>query len=130
MAQLELREQVRARLELWAAAAAHGDELTRLRAEHAAALETAANDRAALKAQMEGDFATAQAMYQKQQEEALEAEKEKRVAHLQQQAARRMGQADLANGWSVWQSQWEEKAAQKRMLAAAGAKLSKTILED
>jgi len=111
-----------------AAAAAHGDELTRLRAEHAAALETAANDRAALKAQMDGDFATAQAMYQKQQEEALEAEKENRIAHLQAQAARRMGNADLSNGWSVWHAQWEEAAATKRMLAAAGARLQRPQL--
>ena len=66
--------------------------------------------------------------HQKQIEELTEAEKEKRVAHLGQMAARRMGQAGLANGWSVWQEQWEEAARQKRMLAAAGARLQRPAL--
>jgi len=77
---------------------------------------------------MEGDFATAQAAYAKQAEEQLEAEKEKRVAHLQQQAARRIANAGIASGFGAWQEQWEEKARQKRMLAAAGARLARPAL--
>ena len=99
-----------------------------LRAEMAAALEAAAADRATLKASMEGDFASAQAAYAKQAEEQLEAEKEKRVAHLQQQAMRRIANADIASGFSAWQEQWEEQARQKRMLAAAGARLARPAL--
>ena len=99
-----------------------------LRAEMAAAREAAAADRATLKASMEGDFAAAQAAYAKQMEEQLEAEKEKRVAHLQQQAMRRIANAGIASGFSTWQEQWEEAARQKRMLAAAGARLARPAL--
>ena len=99
-----------------------------LRAEMAAAREAAAADRATLKASMEGDFAAAQAAYAKQMEEQLEAEKEKRVAHLQQQAMRRIANAGIASGFSAWQEQWEEAARQKRMLAAAGARLARPAL--
>ena len=99
-----------------------------LRAEMAAAREAAAADRATLKASMEGDFAAAQAAYAKQMEEQLEAEKEKRVAHLQQQAMRRIANAGIASGFSAWQEQWAEAARQKRMLAAAGARLARPAL--
>ena len=99
-----------------------------LRAEMAAVREAAAADRATLKASMEGDFAAAQAAYAKQMEEQLEAEKEKRVAHLQQSAARRIANAGIASGFSAWQEQWEEAARQKRMLAAAGARLARPAL--
>ena len=94
----------------------------------AAALEAAAADRAALKAAMEGDLAAAQEAYARQMEEQLEAEKEKRVAHLQQQAMRRMANAGLASGFGAWQEQWEEVARQRRMLAAAGARLTRPAL--
>ena len=94
----------------------------------AAAREAAAADRATLKASMEGDFAAAQAAYAKQMEEQLEAEKEKRVAHLQQQAMRRIANAGIASGFSAWQEQWAEAARQKRMLAAAGARLARPAL--
>ena len=99
-----------------------------LRAEMAAAREAAAADRATLKASMEGDFAAAQAAYAKQMEEQLEAEKEKRVAHLQQQAARRIANAGIASGFSRWQEQWEEAARKKRLVLAAGARLARPAL--
>ena len=100
-----------------------------LRAEMAAAREAAAADRATLKASMEGDFATAKAMYEKQVQEQREAEKEKRVAHLVQQSLRRLTRLELAGGFSAWQEQWEEAARQKRMLVlAAGARLARPAL--
>ena len=99
-----------------------------LRAEMAAVREAAAADRATLKASMEGDFTAAQAAYAKQMEEQLEAEKEKRVAHLQQQAMRRIANAGIASGFSAWQEQWAEAARQKRMLAAAAARLTRPAL--
>ena len=49
-----------------------------------------------------------------------ECETERRIAHLQQQAMRRIANAGIASGFSAWQEQWEEAARQKRMLAAAG----------
>ena len=51
-----------------------------------------------------------------------------RMGGVQQQAARRMGNRDLSMGWSVWHEQWEEVSKQKRMLAAAGARLMKPQL--
>jgi hypothetical protein len=103
-------------------------EMAALRAQMSAALEAAAADRATLRASMEGDFATAQAAYAKQAEEQLEAEKEKRVAHLQQSAARRIANAGIASGFSAWQEQWEEVNRKRRMLAAAGARLARPAL--
>ena len=66
--------------------------------------------------------------YGKSLEQRLEAEKEKRVAHLQQQAARRIANRGIAMGFSAWQEQWEEAARQKRMLAAACARLARPVL--
>mgnify|MGYP003327648699 CR=1 FL=1 len=103
----------------------HGAELDALRADLKAAQESLAAERKEWEAQRVTQTLSAEAEMQKQLLEQLEEQKEKRVAHLQQQAARRMGQADLANGWSVWWEQWEEVSRQKRMLAAAGAKLSR-----
>ena len=39
-----------------------------------------------------------------------------------------MANAGLSRGWSAWQEQWEEAARQRRMLAAAGARLLKPKL--
>merc|ERR1711965_403246 len=84
---------------------------------------------------MEADFAAAHeaykqqaAAYAKQMEDKLEEEKEKRIAHLQQQAMRRIANAGIASGFSAWQEQWAEAARQKRMLAAAGARLARPAL--
>ena len=106
-----------------------------LRTPLQAALEAAAAERAALQSRMEGDFATAHeaykqqaAAYAKQMEEQLEAEKEKRVAHLQQQAMRRIANAGIASGFSAWQEQWAEAARKKRMVLAAGARLARPAL--
>ena len=41
---------------------------------------------------------------------------------------RRIANAGLASGFSAWQEQWEEAARQKRMLAAAGARLARPQL--
>ena len=83
-------------------------------------------------AEMREQLAAAQA----NQERALERQrieltgsaKEARVAHLQQQAARRIANAGIASGFSTWQAQWAEAARQKRMLAAAAARLTRPAL--
>ena len=74
------------------------------------------------------DKADAVEILRREMNEQLEAEKEKRVAHLQQQAMRRIANAGLASGFGAWQEQWEEAARQKRMLAAAGARLRRPAL--
>ena len=53
----------------------------------------------------------------------LEAEREKRVEHLQNVAARRIGKMGLARGWSGWQEMWAEKVRQRSQLKAAGGRL-------
>ena len=37
----------------------------------------------------------------------LEAERERRVAHIGQMAAKRMGNRKLAVGWTAWHGEWE-----------------------
>ena len=54
---------------------------------------------------------------------ALETEKEKRVKHIGEMAAKRMGSRKLASGWTAWHGGWAEKRRQRQMLATAGAQL-------
>ena len=77
---------------------------------------------------MSGKLAAAQAAHQLQMQSLTETEKEKRVAHLQQQAARRIANRGVAKGFTTWQGQWEEAARQKRMLAAAAGRLARPAL--
>jgi len=118
--------------QLLASSRAHRSELEaeieKLKAEHAAALEAAAREREELVSRLSADARGAEEELQKQAALQLEAEKEKRVAHLQQMAARRMGQQGLAMGWTAWQEQYLDAARQKRMLAAAGARLMRPAL--
>ena len=58
----------------------------------------------------------------------LEAERERRVAHLQEVAARRIGQMGLARGWSSWYGQWAERVRQLLLVRAAGARLTRPKL--
>ena len=60
--------------------------------------------------------------------ETLEAEKEKRVAHVQQQAVMRMGKQQLSKGWQTWLDGWLEHQRHKRMLAGAAGRLMKPAL--
>ena len=55
-------------------------------------------------------------------------EREERVQTLGRKAMRRIQNAGLSAGWSAWHEQWAEQAAQKRMLAAAGARLARPQL--
>merc|ERR1719506_2398045 len=72
--------------------------------------------------------AAAEAARVKEMSASLEQEREKRVAHLQQVAARRIGQMGLARGWSGWHGMWEEKKRRENMLRAAGARLRRPKL--
>ena len=60
---------------------------------------------------------------------SLEAqEKEKRLEELSRKAAKRMSNQGILRGWAAWHEQYEEAARQKRMLAAAAARLAKPRL--
>ena len=54
--------------------------------------------------------------------------KERRVEHLTQLAARRMGKRELAMGFESWASSYFERSRRKRVLRLAGAKLTRPKL--
>ena len=54
-----------------------------------------------------------------------EADKEKRVEQLHKKAAARIGNQGLMRGWSGWHEKWSDAAREKRMLAAAGARIAR-----
>ena len=60
----------------------------------------------------------------------IEAEqaKDRRVAHLTQLAVRRLGKQGLGRGFGAWADAYEEAVRRKRMLQAAGAKLTRPKL--
>ena len=95
----------------------------------AAQLAVAGQQQVSLESDAKSRIAAAEAAFAKQAEERLEAERQKRIAHLQQSAARRIANADIAFGFDTWQEQWAEAARQKRMLAAAGARLARPALQ-
>ena len=118
--------------DLMATAAAERSKLAAELAEVRAELEqvklTGSSEKARLEEQRKADVAAAEEDHVRQMEEQLEAEREKRIANLQQSAARRIANAGIASGFSTWQEQWEEAARKKRMLAAAGARLARPAL--
>ena len=63
-------------------------------------------------------------MFARKQEE----EREKRVEHLQQMAARRIMQQALNRGWLAWFDQYLEVKRERQLLRAAGARLTKPAL--
>ena len=58
-------------------------------------------------------------------EEEAAAEKEKRIEHLTEMAARRMGKKELSTGFESWAEMATENVRQKRLLAAAGSRLAR-----
>ena len=51
----------------------------------------------------------------------VEAERQAKVDHLQKVAARRIGQMNLARGWSAWHGPWaEQRRRQRRLRSGAG----------
>ena len=69
-----------------------------------------------------------EAELQRRMEEELEAEKEKRVAHLGQMGVRRLMQQGLARGWTAWHDQYADAIRQRNILKQAGARLTKPKL--
>ena len=58
----------------------------------------------------------------------MDEEREKRVNHLQQVAARRIGQMALSRGWGGWHDAWSGARRRQRLLKAAGARLQRPML--
>ena len=74
------------------------------------------------------DAYATQAEMQKQMEEQMAAEKEKRIEHTKQMALRRIGKRDLTRGWTAWFELWYEVQRQKALLRGAGARLTRPKL--
>jgi hypothetical protein len=55
--------------------------------------------------------------------EELAAEKEKRVAHLQQLGVKRLRNQSIARAWSAWHGTWFEVTRKRRLMRQAGAYL-------
>ena len=66
--------------------------------------------------------------YQQQVEAQQAAEREARIEHLTQMAARRMGKKELSMGWQAWCDLYEEQTRRKRMLLQASARLTRPML--
>ena len=58
----------------------------------------------------------------------LQLEREKRVEHLRQVAARRIGQMELAKGWSAWHEQYLARLRCTQLLRNATSMISKPRL--
>ena len=93
-------------------------------AESQAALEAKEAELRSVSGEAEAKEKERQIMLAKQAEE----QKEKRVAHVQQMAVRRLGKQQLTKGWQTWLDMYLEHQRQKRMLAAAAGRLMKPAL--
>ena len=103
-------------------------EIDAVRAEMAAALQARDEQLQALSDRGGNELLTQRQEHAKALAEALEAEKEKRVAHLQQMAVKRMMQAGLTKGWQTWLDMYLEHQRHQRMLASAAGRLMKPAL--
>ena len=65
---------------------------------------------------------------QRRAEEREAEQKEQRIEHLTQMAARRMGKKELSMGWQAWSESYWEGARRRRLLAQAGSKLARPKL--
>ena len=77
---------------------------------------------------LNGEVLTSAQEHAKALAEQAEAAHEKRMAHLQQMAAKRMMQAGLTKGWQTWLDMYQEHQRHKRMLAGAAGRLMKPAL--
>ena len=96
-----------------------------MREEHARQLAAAAEAQRAALQQLREELTGAAGA---EVEAAGATERARRVEALAGKAMKRIQNAGIIAGWTAWQGQWEEVARQKRMLAAAGARLARPQL--
>ncbi|MGY8942398.1 MAG: hypothetical protein ACKVJH_10250, partial [Flavobacteriales bacterium] len=108
--------------------AAQQAEIDALRAEMAAALAEKEEQLRKLSEEFGVQLLSKEQESSKALAAQAEAEAEKRVAHLQQAAARRMMQAGLTRGWQSWLDVYLERQRSMRMLAAAAGRLARPAL--
>ena len=99
------------------------EEVLRCKGEVEFYREDAERERDALVAQLKGQALSAEEEQARQNALRLEEEREKRVAHLQGVAARRIQQLGLARGWSAWAEAYEQRLMHQRMLRQAASRL-------
>ena len=104
-----------------AASDVHGEMLAKLEA----ALAEAARERDELRARLEGHALSKEEEAARQAQLKREEEHEKRVAHLQQVAVRRISQLALGRGWGAWLDAYVEGERRKRLLASAVGRLQR-----
>lgn len=105
------------------------EEMEQMRAEYERKLKLAEENKASLLQKLTELDGGAEAARQELQEE-LARENEKRIEHLCQMIARRMLKKDLARGWSVWHSKWEEECKLRRHLAHAAGMMKNPELTE
>jgi len=113
-AEVEAREALRA-------------EMLRARAEGKKKLEEAEKVREELLAKLTA-LDGGEAQRELEMQRMVEAEREKRVAHLQRMAARRLGHKDMSRGMNAWMDMYFMKTRQQRMLRAAASRLARPKL--
>ena len=101
------------------------ESLSSERAEYARKLAAAAEKQTAalerLRTELTGSV-------EEQAAARAESERLKRIEQMAKKAAARISNQGLMRGWSGWQEQWLNHCRQKRMLAAAGARLARPAL--
>ena len=103
-------------------------EIDAVRAEMAAALQAKDAEMQKLEEEFGLGALTKEQEHAKALAEQAEAAHEKRMAHLQQMAAKRMMQAGLTKGWQTWLDLYLERQRSMRMLAAAAGRLMRPAL--
>ena len=126
----QAREQARQLQEELAASRLKQKQAAKQLQENEAEREAAVKRNCSLERQLAGQPETGNFEAQQAAQQAAhdEAAKQKRVEELARKATRRMGNQAILRGWTAWQSGWEVKRRNLRMLKHATAKLLKPKL--
>ncbi len=116
-----------ARLAAERVASSSGGQLAREREQAEATVRALQEELRALREALATGEGSSMA-YREQMEAQRALEKEQRVEHLTQMAARRRGQKERSMGFEGWAAAYVEATRRKRVLQAAGAKLTRPKL--
>ena len=73
-------------------------------------------------------FDSAKEEAQRQMEEKLAEEREKRIKHTKEMAVRRIAKRELSKGWTAWLEGYLEDKRRRNMLLSAGNRLTRPKL--